>query len=155
MVYSFTMLIETTGRRIRLVSPRSFAGLMTLYESNHARLRQLLGNLWPLPAALVSVSPSDLNVHLTLVGRSRYTTRWRMSYRLELDGAILADPDLLLCIYHDARLVEAVSCCEQRRHHALTGLPVQAPSEMERRWLLNILLNKWLAHCLDHRHVFS
>ena len=47
------MFIETLGERVRLVRPRSFAGLMTLYEGNHVRLRQLLGNLWQIGRAHV------------------------------------------------------------------------------------------------------
>jgi len=148
------MLLETIGQRVRLVRPRSFAGLMTLYEGNHARLRQLLGNLWHLPAVLVSTSATDLSIHLALHGRSRYTTTLCMTYWLTSDGISRPDPDLLLRVYHDARLVEAVSCCEQPRHGVFKGLWMPAAAELERRWLLNILLSKWLEHCLDHRHVF-
>ena len=110
------MLIETVGQRVRLVRPRSFAGLMTLYEGNHTRLRQLLGNLWHLPSRLVSTSSSDLSIHLTLDEHSRYTTSLRMTYWLDSNGLTSTDPDLLVRIYHDARLAEAVSCCEQPRH---------------------------------------
>ncbi|MGA9853910.1 MAG: DUF1249 domain-containing protein [Gammaproteobacteria bacterium] len=149
------MLIETIGQHVRLVQPRSFAGLMTLYEGNHVRLRQLLGNLWHLPSKLVSTSSTDLSIHLSLDGCSRYTTSMRMTYQLEAEGSILADPDLLVRIYHDARLAEAVSCCETPRRKVFSGLWVPAADEFEKRWLLNILLNKWLEHCLDHRHIFG
>lgn len=149
------MLIETVGQHVRLVKPRSFAGLMTLYEGNHARLRQLLGNLWSLPLTLMSISATDLSIHLSLDGRSRYTTSLRMTYRLNSNGFISADPNLLVRVYHDARLAEAVSCCEQPRHTVFKGLWVPAAAEFEKRWLLNVLLNKWLEHCLDHRHVFG
>ena len=149
------MLIETIGQRVRLVRPRSFAGLMTLYEGNHARLRQLLGNLWRLPSMLVSTSSSDLSIHLTLGAHSRYTTSLRMTYWLDNNGLASADPDLMVRIYHDARLAEALSCCEQPRHIVFKGLWMPAAAELERRWLLNILLSKWLEHCLDHRHIFA
>ncbi len=78
-----------------------------------------------------------------------------MTYQLEIEGAILTDPDLVVRVYHDARLAEAVSCCEQPRHNVFRGLWVPAAAELEKRWLLNILLHKWLEHCLDHRHVFG
>lgn len=101
------MFIETVGQRVRLVRPRSFAGLMTLYASNHVRLRQLLGNLRSLPSGSVSTSPTDLSIHLILNERSRYTTTLHMTYWFEVRGLMLTDPDLLLRIYHDARLAEA------------------------------------------------
>ncbi|MGA9851677.1 MAG: DUF1249 domain-containing protein [Gammaproteobacteria bacterium] len=147
--------MEVIGQRVRLVRPRSFAGLMTLYEGNHARLRKLLGNLWRLPSSLVSTSPTDLSIHLTLDERSRYTASLRMTYRFDISGHAVSDPNLLLRIYHDARLVEAVSCCEQPWHAIFKGSDLIAVSELERRWTLNILLSKWLEHCLDHRHVFA
>lgn len=149
------MFIETVGQHVRLVRPRSFAGLMTLYEGNHVRMRQLLGNLWHLPPTLISISATDLSIHLSLKGRSRYTSNLRMTYKLESEGIVSTDPDLSVRVYHDARLAEAVSCCEQPRHDVFRGLWVPVTAELEKRWLLNLLLHKWLEHCLDHRHVFS
>ena len=146
------MFVETIEQRVRLVRPRSFAGLMTLYESNHARLKQLLGNLRRVPAAAVSASPADLPLHLRVHSRSRYTTDLHMTYWFQEHDRSVADPDLMLRIYHDARLVEALSCADAPRHVALRGLWRAAVAGMEQRWNLNILLNKWLEFCLDNRH---
>ena len=148
------MFIETVEHRVRLVRPRSFAGLMTLYESNHVRLRQLLGSLHRLPDEAVSVSARDLDLYLTVEERSRYTTALHMTYWFEDGFGRKPDPDLRLRIYHDARLAEAVSCSEAPRHEALRGIWRPAHSELEQRWSLNILLNKWLEFCLDNRHRF-
>jgi uncharacterized protein YqiB (DUF1249 family) len=148
------MFVETVRHRIRLVNPRSFAGLMALYESNHARLRQLLGDVTALPALSVSSSRTDLQLHVTRSERSRYTTSLHMTYHFESADGVHCDPDLLLRIYHDARLAEAISCCDQPRHAALRGMWLPAGSELDRRWSLNIMLNKWLEYCLDHGHQF-
>jgi uncharacterized protein len=149
------MFIETVRHQIRLVKPRSFAGLMALYESNHARLRQLLGNVSALPQGLISSSDTDLCLYVTRAERCRYTTSLHMTYRFESADGVQYDPNLLLRVYHDARLAEALSCCDHPRHEALRGLLPPAASELERRWSLNIMLNKWLEYCLDHRHSFS
>ncbi|HET7396857.1 MAG TPA: DUF1249 domain-containing protein [Gammaproteobacteria bacterium] len=148
------MFVETVRHKIRLVKPRSFAGLMALYESNHARMRQLLGNVSALPQRSVSSSETDLNLHVTRVERCRYTTSLHMTYHFESTDSLQCDPDLLLRVYHDARLAEALSCCDSPRHEALRGLILPTTSELERRWSLNIMLNKWLEYCLDHRHRF-
>jgi uncharacterized protein len=148
------MFIETVEQRVRLVRPRSFAGLMTLYESNHVRLKQLLGNLKRLPDHAVSSSPRDLDLHLTVEERSPYTTVLHMTYWFDEAGDRVADPDLKLCIYHDARLAETLSCADAPRHAALRSVWRPAASAMEQRWTLNILLNKWLEFCLDNRHRF-
>lgn len=148
------MFVETLSQRVRLVRPRSFAGLMTLYESNHVRLKQLLGNLRRVPESAVSASPRDLCLYLTVEERCRYTTAMQLTYWFEDGGRRTPDPDLKLRVYHDARLAEAVSCADSPRHEALRGVWRPARSEMEHRWTLNILLNKWLEFCLDNRHVF-
>ena len=149
------MFVETIGQRVRLVRPRSFAGLMSLYEGNHVRLKQLLGNLRRLPADAVSTSPGDLPLHLLVQEEGRYTTVMQLTYWFDEGAGRVADPDLGLRIYHDARLVEAVSCAEAPRHAVLRQVWQPARSEMQRRWTLNILLHKWLEFCLDNRHVFS
>lgn len=148
------MFVETIEERVRLVRPRSFAALMTLYESNHVRLRQLLGNLRRLPAAAVSSSSRDLALHLRVEERCRYTTGLHMTYWFDEGAERVADPDLSLLIYHDARLAEAVSCAKTPRHAFIRAHWRPAPSEMQQRWALNILLNKWLEFCLDNQHVF-
>ena len=149
------MFIETVRHQIRLVKPRSFAGLMALYESNHARLRQLLGDVAHLPAKSVSSSQTDMDLHVSRAERCRYTTTLYMTYEFESSNGVRQDPNLLLRVYHDARLAEAISCCEQPRHHALRGLLLPATSELERRWTLNVMLNKWLEYCLDNGHNFQ
>jgi hypothetical protein len=148
------MFIETVEHRVRLVRPRSFAGLMTLYESNHARMRQLAGNLRRLPESAASRSAQDLDLYLLVEERARYTTSLHMTYWFEDGLERTADPDLRLRIYHDARLAEAVSCADAPRHAALRGVWRPAVSAMEQRWNLNILLNKWLEFCLDNHHSF-
>ena len=148
------MFVETIGQRVRLVRPRSFAGLMSLYEGNHVRLKQLLGNLRRLPTDAVSASPTDLPLHLAVQEEGRYTTVMQLTYWFEDGLARVADPDLSLRIYHDARLAEAVSCAEAPRHAVLREVWQPARSEMQRRWTLNILLHKWLEFCLDNRHTF-
>ncbi len=148
------MFVETIEQRVRLVRPRSFAGLMTLYEGNHARLKQLLGSLRRVPEHAVSRSPSDLSLHVSVQERSPYTTVMQMTYWFDGAEGSAPDPDLLVRVYHDARLAEAVSCAGSPRHEALQGLWRPARTEMEHRWTLNILLSKWLEYCLDHRHRF-
>lgn len=148
------MFVETLEQRVRLVRPRSFAGLMTLYESNHARMKQLLGSLRRVPEHAVSKSPRDLSLHLSVQERSAYTTVMQMTYWFDSAEGSVPDPDLSVRVYHDARLAEAVSCAEAPRHAALREVWQPARSEMQRRWTLNILLHKWLEFCLDNRHVF-
>lgn len=149
------MLIESAGPRLRLVQPRSFAGLMTLYAANYVSLRQLLGDLRGLRSALVSNSPSDLRIYLRVCERSCYTTSLYMTYWLGVGGQCKPNPDLKIRIYHDARLAEAVSCRHRPQPGKRERVTASCSTELLRRWSLNILLRKWLEHCLDHGHRFA
>ena len=55
-------------------------------------------------------------------------------------------------IYHDARLVEAVSSGETHRHAKLRELASSNSAELDRRWRLNMLLNKWLDYLFEVGH---
>jgi hypothetical protein len=133
--------------------PGSFTGLMTLYESNFLKLKQLTGDFAKGAADVVSRSPRDCDVHLTPVKREPYTTTLKLTYWFqEADGTVVPDPDLLLRVYHDARLVEAVTGLDHHHHHKLREISLPVDSELDRRWRINMMLNKWLDYLLDVGH---
>jgi uncharacterized protein len=117
--------------------PRSFVALMALYESNYIRLAALAGPLRPLCGEHCSSVRADCDLVLKVTERCPYTTTAILTYRLP--GEPPEYPDLLVRIYHDARLAEA-----------------QAPErELGQRWARNVMLNKWLEYCLERGHRFS
>lgn len=134
--------------------PGSFAALMSLYESNYIRLGWLLSDLSAIGNVLLSAPADDLPLHLLLVERSRYTTTVRLTYYFDECGERVADPDLLVRIYHDALLAEAMACSQRHRHEALKGFDTRPGAELSRRWTRNVMLNKWLEYCLDKGHRF-
>jgi uncharacterized protein YqiB (DUF1249 family) len=132
--------------------PGTFTGLMTLYESNYIKLQQLASAMtWP-GDAIVSSSPRDKDLHVEIVRREPYTTTLRLTYWFEDAGLAAADPDLVVRVYHDARLVEAVSSGEAHRHVKLRELAKSSNAELDRRWRLNMLLNKWLDYLFEVGH---
>ena len=130
-------------------APRSFAGLMAVYESNYRRLMLLAPGLDALDAA-VSRVPGCLDLHLRVLERHRYTTFLHLTYWFEgPDGRPRPDPDLHIRVYHDARLAEVHSCRRpQRRGGGTEGC------SLARRWQMNRFLEKWLAYCLAQGHGF-
>ena len=136
--------------------PGTFTGLMTLYESNYIKLHQLATALeWPVNA-IVSSSPRDNDLYAEIVRREPYTTTLRLTYWFdEADGASAPDPDIVVRVYHDARLVEAVSSREAHRHTKLRELASSSSAELDRRWRLNMLLNKWLDYLFEVGHSLS
>lgn len=135
--------------------PGSFVSLMSLYESNYIRLSWLVPNLSTVEGALVSNVDGDCPLHLVLRERSRYTTTVSLTYLFEDEGLVVADPDLQIRIYHDARLAEVQSCARWHRHSVLESLRSQFVRDLGDRWLRNIMLNKWLDYCIERGHRFS
>ena len=70
------------------------------------------------------------------------------------DGS-LADPDLEVRVYHDARLAEASHCGRWIRHPGLQSIRNGLGVTLGERWLRNMLLNKWLEYCSDRGHRFA
>ncbi|MEL7024787.1 MAG: DUF1249 domain-containing protein [Pseudomonadota bacterium] len=143
------------------VKPRSFAGLMSVYESNFLRLWHLFPKLDELSGTRVSeAGDGDLPLHVNVEERTRYTLTIRLTYLFEEDNASgevasIADPDLRLRIYFDGRLAEVMSMSAQHRHHILRDIAASHRETLDSRWQRNMLLNKWLEYLLDVGHRFS
>jgi uncharacterized protein len=143
-------LCETSWR----ARPGSFVSLMTLYESNFVRLGWLVRDLRTITDRSVSKAASDCDLYLTPIELCRYTSVFRLTYEFDIDGVSVCDPDLEVCVYHDARLAEVRSFCGFRRHPELTRLEVRLKRELDQRWSRNMLLNKWLEYCAERGHQF-
>jgi uncharacterized protein YqiB (DUF1249 family) len=135
-------------------APRTFVSLMTLYESNYIRLRQLTRDLRDVAGIATSAPSNDCPLRLSVEERGRYTTTFTLTYLFEQDGVATTDPDLLVRVYHDARLAEAMRTAPQHRHQVLNGLRSQL-SELDARWRRNMMLNKWLDYCAERGHRFE
>ena len=150
------MLTDSAISLHRFAPPRSFAALMTLYESNYIRLRALapvLVELSKRASRFISHAPGEVPLHVSLCDRSRYTTTLHMTYFFEQEGELVPDPDLSVRIYHDARMAEALACGTHLRHPLLASFETRCGSELERRWSRNMMLNKWLEYCADRGHL--
>ena len=134
--------------------PGSFVSLMTLYESNYVRLGWLVADVREVRAAAVSRVESDCDLLLVPVEHSRYTSLVRLTYEFREDGAPLNDPDLELCVYHDARLAEVRGLRGFDRHPQMRRLRDGLKRELDQRWARNMMLNKWLEYCAERGHRF-
>jgi uncharacterized protein YqiB (DUF1249 family) len=136
--------------------PGSFTGLMTIYESNYIKLRQLTADFDWSGESMLSSSPQDSDLHAQVLRREAYTTTLRLTYWFEEQpGKCVPDPDLVLRIYHDARLVEAVAGGDRHYHQKLRELAAGRDSELDRRWRINMMLNKWLDYLADVGHALN
>ncbi len=137
------------------LKPRSFASLMDIFENNYIRLRKLIPDLDILDTA-TSTRPGAVDLCLTVLERGPYTTTIALTYHFDAGHEQIAEPDLIVRVYHDARLAEVMSY--QRRVYKLGSEAwTQAgyAFELERKWRINRFLEKWLGFCLHQGHCFA
>jgi hypothetical protein len=133
---------ETSWR----ASPGSFVSLMTLYESNYVRLGWLCGDLACLPDGGEAVMDASLTLRYRVEERGPYTTQLCLTLHAAQSALSEPLPELYVCVYHDARVVEASDV----RHFAKVRGPLPIFGQTLRpRWARNVLLNKWLEYCAD------
>ncbi len=135
--------------------PGDFVSLMTLYESNYIRLRHLVGDAFALPDTQISMQPDDCPLRLHVVERSPYTVTLAMTYEFVEDGVFVADPDLQLRVYRDARLAEALDSPRWQRLKVLNEWRRRLAHNLNARWQRNMMLNKWLEYCAERGHRFE
>jgi uncharacterized protein YqiB (DUF1249 family) len=135
------------------VTPGGYASLMDVYENNYLRLKRLINPLEAFQGAAVSQVAGCMDLHICVVERSRYTTTLNLSYQFA-DSAHphahrVAEPDLMIRIYHDAGLVEVIAGHLRHGRVRLNHLPSQS---LKVKWKLNRFLFRWLGFCLHLGH---
>ena len=136
-----------------IVRPKSFVGLMSLYESNFLRLQRLIPELERLDGYYRSSVPGDCDLHVEILDRSRYTITLSLSYFFEENGARIADPDMQVRVYLDGQLAESTAFKGEHRHAHLRRLSRAHRDELDKRWKRNIVLNKWLDYLMEQGHL--
>jgi len=132
----------------------TFAGLMDLYERNYISIRRLIPVLPEVNSSLISHVPGNLNLHLAVVEKFRYTTELGLTYYFFKDNSMVAEPDLRLRIYHDARLAEVMSAHLRHWPSFEASEESSSVSHVRARWHVNRFLYKWLNYCLHQGHHF-
>lgn len=136
-----------------IAKPRSFIGLMSLYESNYLRLTRLVPELERLDGYYQSHVAGDCALHVEILDRARHTVTLSLSYFFYEQGVRIADPDMKVRAYLDGKLAEAMSFSQDHRHAELRRIWCRHRQELDKRWRRNIVLNKWLDYLSDQGHL--
>ena len=136
-----------------IVKPRSFVGLMALYESNYLRLLRVLPELEQLDGCFRSRVAGDCDLHLEVLERCRYTVTLSLTYHLKTDDGLILDPDITVRAYLDGRLAEAMMVGNRQSHMVLRKFVDEHRRELDLRWRRNSVLNKWLEYLSDQGHL--
>ena len=104
--YIESMLLDSHLVPETIAKPRSFVGLMALYESNYLRLLRLIPELDRIDGCQRSRVAGDCDLHVEILERSRYTLTLSLTYHFETDDGLLVDPDMTVRAYLDGQLAE-------------------------------------------------
>ena len=147
------MLLDSHIVPETIVRPKSFVGLMALYESNFLRLLRLVPDLEHVDGCYVSRVAGDCDLHVDILERSRYTLTLSLTYRLVTDAGLMMDPDMTVRVYFDGKQAEVMSIGPEQRHDILRRLVSEHKAELDRRWRVNAILNKWLDYLTEQGHL--
>ena len=150
------MLLDSHIVPEAIAKPRSFVGLMALYESNYLRLMRLIPELDRIDGCFRSRVAGECDLHVEILERCRYTVTLSLTYHLATDDGLLVDPDMTLRVYLDCQLAEVLSIgdgSDVPRPAILRQLVRQQGAELDRRWRRNIVLNKWLDYLSEQGHL--
>ena len=136
-----------------IVRPNSFVGLMSLYESNYLRIRQLIPEIERLDGCFRSRVAGQCDLHVEILERCRYTVTISLTYLFDTDDGDLARPDMVVRVYLDGALGEAMSVAAEPRHDHWRHLICAHERELSARWKRNSMLNKWLEYLSDQGHL--
>ena len=136
-----------------LVKPKSFVGLMALYDSNYLRLLHLVPELDKLDGCFRSQVAGECDLHVDFLERSRYTLTLSLTYVFSIDCVEIAKPDIVTRVYLDGRQAEALQIGDEQRHAAFMEITAHHRHALDQRWRRNVILNKWLEYLLDQGHL--
>lgn len=134
--------------------PVTFAALMEMYEENYLALRRLCPDLHRQADTSVSRVEGAMDLHLTVLERTRYTTSLRLTYSFGGRDAPQLQPDLRVRLFHDARQAEVLGRHCRRTGEDLVIDRIAGQPGLGCRWRHNRFLFKWLRYCLRQGHRF-
>jgi len=137
------------------VRARDLPALMELYELNYIQLRQLVPDLDAIQEHSLSCVEGALDLHLTVVERSKYTTTLNLTYQFSDQQGTSPAPDVVIRMYHDAQLAEVISHGRRRGRREAEYDRFHHRYSIQTKWQVNRFLQKWLGYCLHTGHAFS
>lgn len=139
-------------KQLRARRAPDFSRLMDLYSENFRQLNLLFHDHDLSQDRYISRVHGELPLYLEILQRHRYTTFARLTYVLENDGDLVADPDAHIRIYHDAQVAEATHCYPGTVNQPLFGALVPVADVVEHRWRVNRFLDRWLEYLHRRGH---
>ena len=132
-------------RQIPYPYPRTFAGLMEMYEVNYMYIRNLLGDLRSSADVYRVEFDAAPPVWMSVIERTKYTVTLNLRYERMEAFSSEELPDVDVKVYLDA--LQAEVCALSKSSHSGQTQTNALLVSLEKRWKANRFLYKWLAYC--------
>jgi uncharacterized protein YqiB (DUF1249 family) len=124
-----------------------------IYEKNYKRLMQILPDLATMKTgdAVVLKAESFQDLHVdVLLSPSEGRTLVALAHYYELNGDLISDPDMQIAVYHDRKMVEALTWQNAMGFSEVYPEPGKVNVTMKRE--LNDFLQIWLKNIISQGH---
>jgi len=142
-------LMQTVGTRPRLYN------MMQVYESNYRYLLQILPGMQEICGTVFSEFNGKPVLFVDVLEQCKYTSMLAVTHYFKIDNSIVADMELKLRVYHDARVAEVTSY----QHHAkllpVYGYPNKKMYQPFEKKQVNLFLREWLVFCVRYGFQFE
>jgi len=135
---------------------------MALCEANYARLLKLLPDIddCQLRVFVVDMVQGQSLVRISVLERFKFTCTLSIAQQpmnavnCETISALIS-PDLLVRLYHDAKMAEVISPAKKAQYSGKYSYPNKAMLQVDEKIQLNEYLAQWLSHCLTHGYQYT
>lgn len=126
--------------------------LQRLNRANYHLLLRLVPELDIIPGRASSHVVNDIDLELTILERSRFTTTLSLTHYIPVGETWVSAPDLWIRVYHDARVAEAIPRADGSSLVAEKLDTWNHALDPQQKWQLNDFMEKWLHRCLRKGH---
>lgn len=124
--------------------------LQAVCEVNYARITTLLSDVDVENLTYQLRLSSTLCYQLRLVDAGRYTSTLEVTQQHSHDDRV-KQPDMVVRLYHDARMAEVTQCAQITRFEPRYHYPNQRMHHPDEKHMLNRFLGEWLSFCLQQK----
>lgn len=124
--------------------------LQAVCEANYARLTRLLNDLEVENLSFQLRFSDTLCYRLRLMDAGRYTSTLEVTQQLSPTDT-LRQPDMIVRLYHDARMAEVTQCAQMSSFEPRYSYPNRRMHHPDEKHMLNRFLGEWLSFCLRQK----
>ncbi len=142
---------ETNGDLMLTVRTRPcLYNMMQVYEGNYCYLLQLLPDMKEISGTVFSEFNGRPVLFIDVLEQCKYTSMIAVTHYLSFENNVVADMELRLRVYHDARVAEVTSYQHHKKLLPVYSYPNKKMYQTFEKKQVNLFLKEWLEFCVRY-----